>query len=518
MAGSGRTVEAGTERDAISTAVANAVLGIDTLWGGDVMNPSGLGRFIADSWFSDEPLPRAYTHPTAAKVREAGGVSAKEPDRTAIDEYLAAVDVRRRDRAGSPRRRSGSGGLRGRLPRGAGPLLRGHVGPRAWSCSGRGEPVPYERCVVASTGQRAGAVRPDARSASGSRELLVEGRLSVDDGRRAARRGRRLAARAAWFRRSRSRRSATPSSPSSTRSPRGTSFRTFRRRSHAVPRANIEFLPIKDAWFSGSMNYLGRARRPDGARSTRRRYEINASLQISIPEFAAARQPRGRARARHDLRVPAEPLRRAAARFEGDGPHDEHPRRGPLGGDRQQRDPDRPRRHARSRSCPTTTSDRRAPRAPPGRREEPVLRTSPGRRGARRRTSRRVCGATSSCSEERADKLSGAWGRHPLLGPHVPARVPRRDGARRAPPSRARPRDRSPGPLRLRGARRRRDDRAGDRGGSPPEAERASAVGHETSGSDGTDQGAGEGGETEGDHENRQGTSPEPEAAGRGGR
>ena len=28
-----------------------------------------------------------------------------------------------------------------------------------------------------------------------------------------------------------------------------------------VPRANIEFLPIQDAWFSGSMNYLGRARR-----------------------------------------------------------------------------------------------------------------------------------------------------------------------------------------------------------------------------------------------------------------
>ena len=39
--------------------VADAVLGIDTLWGGDVMCPSGTGRFIADSWFSDEPLPAA---------------------------------------------------------------------------------------------------------------------------------------------------------------------------------------------------------------------------------------------------------------------------------------------------------------------------------------------------------------------------------------------------------------------------------------------------------------------------
>ena len=37
--------------------VAQAILGIDTLWGGDVLNPSGTGRFIADCWFSDEPLP-----------------------------------------------------------------------------------------------------------------------------------------------------------------------------------------------------------------------------------------------------------------------------------------------------------------------------------------------------------------------------------------------------------------------------------------------------------------------------
>ncbi|MGD0580674.1 MAG: hypothetical protein ABSC08_17315, partial [Bryobacteraceae bacterium] len=53
--------------------IGNSVLGIDTLWGGDVMCASGTGRFIADSWFSDEPLPQAYTHPTAAPVRESGG-------------------------------------------------------------------------------------------------------------------------------------------------------------------------------------------------------------------------------------------------------------------------------------------------------------------------------------------------------------------------------------------------------------------------------------------------------------
>lgn len=52
-----------------------------------------------------------------------------------------------------------------------------------------------------------------------------------------------------------------------------------------VPRANIEFLPIKDAWFSGSMNYIGRARNPDSSPKYEATYEINASLQMSFPEF-----------------------------------------------------------------------------------------------------------------------------------------------------------------------------------------------------------------------------------------
>src|SRR5215467_12479022 len=79
--------------DQVGKFVADAVLGIDTLWGGDVMCPSGTGRFIADSWFSDEPLPRAYTDPRAARVRESGGVSSATPDRDAIRAYLDAVDI-----------------------------------------------------------------------------------------------------------------------------------------------------------------------------------------------------------------------------------------------------------------------------------------------------------------------------------------------------------------------------------------------------------------------------------------
>jgi hypothetical protein len=52
-----------------------------------------------------------------------------------------------------------------------------------------------------------------------------------------------------------------------------------------VPRANVKFLAIENAWFSGSMNYLGHARRSDGTPEYEATYELNASLQISVPEF-----------------------------------------------------------------------------------------------------------------------------------------------------------------------------------------------------------------------------------------
>ena len=52
-----------------------------------------------------------------------------------------------------------------------------------------------------------------------------------------------------------------------------------------VPRANIVFQPIKEAWFSGSMNYIGRARNADGSPQYEANYEINAALRISYPEF-----------------------------------------------------------------------------------------------------------------------------------------------------------------------------------------------------------------------------------------
>lgn len=254
--------------------VGNAILGIDTLWGGDVMCASGTGRFIADSWFSDEPLPAAYTLPEAAQVRQSGGVSAKTPDTGAIEAYLAKVDIP-----------EGIGGLKSFAKDTAG--LRGEyiaglalsfetMWDLAMEILGRGGPVPYDRCVWASCGQAPEPSEPRpkrervAELLGGPADLLA----SVDAWRESHRVSmasiRLLGAAVIGHFDQLTALNVVPHLPAEWRT---------------VPRANIEFLPIRDAWFSGSMNYLGRKRQADGSPEYEATYEINASLDISLPEF-----------------------------------------------------------------------------------------------------------------------------------------------------------------------------------------------------------------------------------------
>src|SRR5579862_9914214 len=131
---------------------AAAILAIDTLWGGDVMCASGTGRFIADSWFSDEPLPLAYTHPTAARVRQTGGVSG---DREAVRAYLAAIDL---PGAISQLKSSASTDyLKGLI------LCFETMWNLAMEILGDGPAVPYATCVNSSTGRPPEPSDPQAK-------------------------------------------------------------------------------------------------------------------------------------------------------------------------------------------------------------------------------------------------------------------------------------------------------------------------------------------------------------------
>jgi len=265
----------------LQALIGNSILAIDTLWGGDVMCASGTGRFIADSWFSDEPLPEAYTHPTARHVRESGGVSTSTPDRAAIDAYLAAVDIPGAIR-GLSAEAAALGGSRGEYLGGLA-LCFEAMWDLALEILGRGPAVPYERCVLASTGRA-----PEPSDPASKRERVAE--LLGHAGYTADTREKLLTAVDAW----RKSRGVPMASIRTLGAAVIALFDNLSARNvlphlppelHAVPRANIQFLPIREAWFSGSMNYLGRARRADGSPEYEATYEINASLEISLPEF-----------------------------------------------------------------------------------------------------------------------------------------------------------------------------------------------------------------------------------------
>ena len=266
---------------ALARTVADALIGIDTLWGGDVMNPSGLGRFIADCWFSDEPLPEAYAHSAAAALRASGGVGARSPDRAAVDAYLAAVDVRGAIDgllAAAPR----VGGLRGDYLEGLARCCE-VMWDLAQELIGAGPAVPYERCVRTIIGRDPEPSRPAAK-----RERVAE--LLASAGCRCHDRASLLAAVDAWR--------TARRVPSKSIAAMGDAF-VARYDALAgryllphlpaelarVPRANVRFLAVENAWFSGSMNYLGHARRPDGSPEYEATYELNAALEISVPEF-----------------------------------------------------------------------------------------------------------------------------------------------------------------------------------------------------------------------------------------
>ena len=205
--------------------------------------------FIADSWIPPDQCrsPIAYTHPTAARVRETGGVSG---DREAVRAYVAAIDLP--GAIAALKKSANSDYLQGLV------LCFETMWALALEIMGDGPAVPYETCVQASTGKP-----PEPSSPAAKRERVAEllGIASRDDLPEAVDAWRKaqavpmasirvLGAAIIGHFEALTAKHVAPHLPVELRS---------------VPSANIEFLPIRDAWFSGSMNYLGRARRPDGS-------------------------------------------------------------------------------------------------------------------------------------------------------------------------------------------------------------------------------------------------------------
>ena len=148
--------------DKVGRYVADAVLGIDTLWGGDVMCPSGTGRFIADSWFSDEPLPAAYTAPPQRGCAKPAAFPARRSiAKPSVNAYLKEVDLPAAI-AGVRKEAEKIGGLRGQYLAGLANCLK-TMWDLAMEILGNGPAVPYERCVEASTGRAPEPSKPEAK-------------------------------------------------------------------------------------------------------------------------------------------------------------------------------------------------------------------------------------------------------------------------------------------------------------------------------------------------------------------
>src|SRR5664279_29020 len=283
----------------------------------------------------------------------------------------------------------------------------------AMEMMGKGPAVSYERCVEASTARAPEPSQPEAK-----RERVAE--LLDRGGYASADRDGLLAAVDGWRRE----RTVPIGSVKAMGAAVIAQFEALSATNLApylpnelagVPRANIDFLAIKDAWFSGSMNYVGRARNADGSPQYEATYEINASLQISFPEFqqlvshevvpghvttfAYMQNLYVRGLAGFEATVLTMNTR-AASLFEGiannamlmahgvteiDQLPDEDMQIGVLLALLQD--------DAKNQSSYLTWGDKR---------EQPEVA----------RTLRR----DFLVSDERADKLSGAWGKHPLLG------------------------------------------------------------------------------------------------------
>ncbi len=263
-------------------AVANAIISVDTLWGGDVNCRSGTGRVIADSYFSWKDLPEAYEGEDAARLRATGGVSGKEPDKAAIHRFLdRAKPTEHIDEM--VRLAAGFDPLRSEVVTGLADALRVEL-DLALELLGQGPAVSYETCVVAAMGQPASEVDTQ-QDLERVRALLGELGHAVpagDDGLTAAVDAFR---KQTWIghegidkasKRVIAQLEAMVDDNFAVHLPEDL---------RGVPRSNVTFQLIEDAWFSGSMNYIGRERREDGSPAYEAEYEINAKIEKSQAEF-----------------------------------------------------------------------------------------------------------------------------------------------------------------------------------------------------------------------------------------
>lgn len=267
--------------------LATAIIGVDTLWGGNVENRSGAGRVIADSNFSGFDLPPCYFDPTAVLLRsKSEGVLGTIVGNQDILRFLRDHNIMEaiasvRSHGTRMLGKKNIGQWRGKGLVHLADALDVMLQLALAQCELH-DPVPYERAVIAATGQS-----PRLYDVSAQREAITK--LLNQSGTRARNDGSLCQAVDAW------RMQYGLNSPIGAVSQGlvkalddltvANVLSYLPSAWHTVPRTNVRFKLIESARFSGSLTYLGRKRRFSGAPEYEAIYEINAALEISFPEF-----------------------------------------------------------------------------------------------------------------------------------------------------------------------------------------------------------------------------------------
>lgn len=77
------------QKGSLEYNLGTLVLGVDTLWGGNIASPSGVDHLIADYWISGAPFPAVMNDPFAAALRADGaGVLTKKDQKNEVRNFV----------------------------------------------------------------------------------------------------------------------------------------------------------------------------------------------------------------------------------------------------------------------------------------------------------------------------------------------------------------------------------------------------------------------------------------------
>ena len=139
--------------DQVGRYVADAVLGIDTLWGGDVMCSVRHRTLHRRLVVLRRAAARRLHHACGRDACARPAASAARPSIAKPSKHICARSICRPPSPAFASEADKIGGLRGQYLAGLADLPARPCGTSPWRSSARRQPVPYERCVEASTGK-----------------------------------------------------------------------------------------------------------------------------------------------------------------------------------------------------------------------------------------------------------------------------------------------------------------------------------------------------------------------------